>query len=334
MFSVPRIQFSSVVDEYLNRRERSVRHGDLSENTLRSDKGSFKVFMNFLSEEFPDTLYIDQFEGDQGEELLHDYIQFRRRHKISPNTIRRDLRHVSGLFSFLRNKTKSHTTPRISINPFLGLTLPKPTKRKDFPSQSDWESLRDYLRTEVKSGDYDWFKRMILLQIETGCRISEVLTLKWEHGDDDLNVGGGRVFSYLSEKNRRWVIYSKRRERTIPLEEMSLTDLVSTIPRPADSVFIFENPSTKNPYLVSSVSRMFKRLLKEVGVAKTFSTHGNRHGFISYLLNQGFSPYQIGQIVGHSSSQITEIYGHVDLDVLGGMFEKLKRISQNDSQPS
>jgi len=153
--------------------------------------------------------------------------------------------------------------------------------------------------------------------------------LKWERGSDDTNVGGGRVFSYLSEGNRRWVIYSKRRERTIPLDEMGLSKIVSEIPRSIDSIFVFENPSTKNPYLVSSVSRMFKRLLKEVDVVKPFSTHGNRHGFCSYLLNQGFSPYQIGQIVGHSSSQITEIYGHVDLDVLGGMFDRLREINKS-----
>jgi integrase len=341
LFSSPRYLFQKCVEDHLQKREWLVKHGELSENTIRSDEGSFKQFGNFI-DTLPQPIYVDQFDGESGEKIIREYIEYRRNSKISQNTIRRDLRHVSILFTSLQKKKSSENGPRISVNPFTGLTLPKPTKRRDFPEQSDWIFLRDYLRDWVSTKPYDWFKTLIHFQIETGCRISEILTLKWEQGEEDKTIGGGHSFSYLSRDFKRWYLYSKRRERELPLEKLGpekldLTHVIKKIPRRSDSIYVFENPETERPYLVSSVSRIFGRLLDEVftdengkvTLQKRFSTHGLRHGFCSFCLNHGISPYQVGQIVGHSTSQITELYGHVDHEILKSVFKKL----QEDSTP-
>ena len=67
-------------------------------------------------------------------------------------------------------------------------------------------------------------------------------------------------------------------------------------------------------------------MLKVCKITKTFGTHGIRHGFISFLVNSGVSSDQIGWLVGHSSSEITKIYSHVDEDTLSKV---LKGLSQN-----
>jgi integrase len=319
---ITRVPFEEVIEEWLREREEKVRRGELSPLTVRSDRGSFKEFRRFV-ESRGKTVYLDEFDGESGESFFEEFIRYRRTGGVSDNTVRRDLRHISVLFSFLQKRRTSEGTPRLSSNPFVNLTLPRPTRRRNFPDRSDWSLLRKYLKDSVGMGEYDWFKTMIHLQVETGCRISEVLTLKWEQGEDDVIVGGGRTFSYLFDNNGRWKLYSKRRERTVPLREMGLDSVISRIPRVGGTTYVFENLQTHRPYLVTSVSRMFKRLLKEVGVQKIFSTHGNRHGFCSYLLNNGISPYQVGQLVGHSSSQITELYGHVDTDTLGSLFVQM-----------
>jgi len=317
-----RIPMEDVIEGWLKEREVRVQRGELSPHTLGSDRGSFTEFKRFLKTKGK-TFYLDEFDGESGEGHFEEYIEYRRKGGVSQNTIRRDLRHISVLFSSFQKKRLPDGSRGITSNPISNLSLPKPTRRKNFPDQSDWLLLRNYLKTEVRKDGYDWFKTMVHLQLETGCRISEVLTLKWSQGEEDTVVGGGRSFSYLYEENRRWKVYSKRRERTIPVLEMSLSEVISRIPKVEGQVYVFENPHTHRPYLVSSVSRMFGRLLKTVKVKKSFSTHGNRHGFCSYLLNQGMSPYQVGQLVGHSTSQITELYGHVDTDTLGSVFSKL-----------
>jgi integrase len=199
----------------------------------------------------------------------------------------------------------------------------------NFPSQSDWLLLRDYLRGEVEKDSYDWFKVMIFLQLETGARISEARTLKWERGPEDIHAGSSQTFSYLQSDSRTWTIHYKKRLRNVPISEMgpsagSLPKLLSRVPRRKDAVYVFENPKTQCPYILNSIPKMFRRLLAETKVKKPFTTHGNRHGFISFCLNHGMTAYQVGQIVGHSESQITEMYAHPNVASLGALFEVMR----------
>ncbi|MCH9015710.1 MAG: site-specific integrase [Gemmatimonadetes bacterium] len=327
LFSSPRIPFLPIIDQYLRERERLVDRGQLSPNTYHPDRVSFSAFKKFLSD-YRDPLYLDHFEGDGGETIFREFIEYRTNLGRSPNTIRRELSHIRTLFSKL-SKERSSSRPRIHDNPFTNLQRPRPTSRKNFPKHMDWELLRKFLRSRVRKKDeYDWFIWAIYVQIETGCRISEVLTMKWERGSDDY-VGGSRTFSYLHNENTRWTIYFKRRERTLPIDQMGsashrLSKVLSRIPRRDGSTYIFENPKTERPYLLNSTPKMFRRLLSTVGMKNGFTTHGLRHGFVSYLLNNGISTYQVGQIVGHSESQITEMYGHVDLDTISSALKQLR----------
>jgi len=77
------------------------------------------------------------------------------------------------------------------------------------------------------------------------------------------------------------------------------------------------------PLNISQFSRSFRRVLDTLKIEKTFGTHGVRHGFISYLINNGVTSDQIGWLVGHSSSEITAIYSHVDEKTLGSVLAKL-----------
>ena len=83
------------------------------------------------------------------------------------------------------------------------------------------------------------------------------------------------------------------------------------------------HPVTNPPLNVSQFSRSFNRVLDHLNITKTFGTHGIRHEFISYLVNRGVSSDQIGWLVGHSSSEITAFYSHVDERTLGNVLAGL-----------
>ena len=122
-------------------------------------------------------------------------------------------------------------------------------------------------------------------------------------------------------------LYSKKRERVIPLKQFCdgrLTQLLQDKwENDSSRTYVFPSPITGHPLNISQFSRNFQKVLKVCHITKTFGTHGIRHGFISYLVNQGISSDQIGWLVGHSSSEITKIYSHVDDETLSRVLERL-----------
>lgn len=317
-----RVSITEKVTEFLAFRIRRLSHGEITTNTLRSDKGSLKVFIAFLKEQ--KIAYLNEFEdSDRAREILEQFIDVRRSLQRSGNTIRRDLRHVSGFFSYCVQSPRRW----LSKNPVREVALPKGSKQSKFPDQKDWEKLRTYLRKRAHSTDASIVEQILWLQIETGCRIGEVLRLKWERESSDL-VGVGESWSVVEHDAERIRLYSKKRERVIPLKQFcdgQLTQLLmKRRERAHGSVYVFPSPVTDQPLNISQFSRSFQRVLKACKITKTFGTHGVRHGFISYLINSGVSSDQVGWLVGHSSSEITKIYSHVDEDTLSRVLAGLK----------
>jgi site-specific recombinase XerD len=316
-----RVSLEETVDQFLVHRTKVCSHGDITQNTLRSDKGSLKVFLGFLTTR--GVTYLNEFsDEDRGREIVEEFIDQRRSQKVSPNTIRRDLRHVSGFFKYCVQAPRRY----LSRNPISSVSLPKASRKSRFPEQKDWETLRTYLRKQSKSPKVSLIEEILWFQIETGCRIGEILRLKWTREKTDL-VGVGESWSVVEDNGSRLRLYSKKRERVIPLKELGegrLTKHLQQKKRKGNlTTYVFPSPVTDLPLNISQFSRSFRRVLDTLKIQKTFGTHGVRHGFISYLINNGVTSDQIGWLVGHSSSEITAIYSHVDEKTLGSVLAKL-----------
>jgi site-specific recombinase XerD len=317
---ISRTVFQEKVDEFLVHRRQLRDLGELTTNTIRSDVGSIKIFSSFFHKE--GHKYLNEFDNrDKSREILEKFISTRRSENRSPNTIRRDLRHLSGLFSYYVS------SPRrlLQFNPVSEVSLPKPTRQSKFPDQKDWLTLRSFLRKRMDDNDSTQFQQIVWFQIETGTRIGEVLRLKWKRDSSD-RIGTGESWSVPENRFRQIRIYSKKRERVIPIQKIfngRLTKFLTNRKKTSTSDYVFPSPVTDKPLNCSQFSRSFKTQLKSLKITKLFGTHGVRHGFISYLLNQGVSSDQIGWLVGHSSSEITKIYSHPDPDslsrILGGL---------------
>ena len=135
--------------------------------------------------------------------------------------------------------------------------------------------------------------RLLML---TGCRCSEVLTLRWE----DVAL----------ERNEVRLRDSKTGPRVVPLSPAAARVLAG-VPRPAGNPWVIagREPGTRLTHLAYYWYRVRERAgLDDVRL------HDLRHSFASRALALGESLPMIGKLLGHSKIQTTARYAHLARD--------------------
>ena len=130
----------------------------------------------------------------------------------------------------------------------------------------------------------------------TGCRLGEIVTLRWE--DVDLEAGE------LGLRD------AKTGARQVALSPAALR-VLSTIPRVADNSWVIagRKPGTRLGNLNASWLVVRARAgLKDVRL------HDLRHSFASRALALGESLSMIGKLLGHRKAQTTARYAHLAQD--------------------
>lgn len=148
------------------------------------------------------------------------------------------------------------------------------------------------------------FRNRIMLEIlfSTGMRISELCKLK--RSDID---GSGRIFIMGKGKKERFVyltaraknlleLYLKHREDKLPFLFIPYRGLNSQN----------DNKRISTNYLQSKIKK-YREILK---INVPTSAHSLRHGFATYLAEQGASPVAIQTLLGHESLNTTTRYVH------------------------
>lgn len=218
-------------------------------------------------------------------------------------TMRRKLAALRSFYRFLQREGL------VMDNPFSVLRGPR--KAKTLPkvlSVSDIERLaaqpaKDF--AEKRIGEYDYLRDTAIFELlySTGCRISEVTSLKWK--DVDL-VRGSAIVSGKGSKERLVVIGSKAREALEKLKAFAGT--------PDDDVlFLSESGRPASPRFVE---RRMKRYLAEAELPSDLTPHKLRHSFATHLLDAGADLRSVQEMLGHSSLSTTQIYTHVSVERL------------------
>ena len=135
--------------------------------------------------------------------------------------------------------------------------------------------------------------RLLML---TGCRSSEILTLRWE--DVDLEASEIRLTD------------SKTGPRTVPLPPAAVRVLAG-LPRAAGNPWVIagRKPGAHLAYLAYYWYRVRERAgLDDVRI------HDLRHSFASRALALGESLSMIGKLLGHTKIQTTARYAHLARD--------------------
>lgn len=143
----------------------------------------------------------------------------------------------------------------------------------------------------------------ILFALETGCRIGEMLKLKWSN----VNLAQ-RTATFV------WTDTKTKRARTIPLTTIA-TNILRWIHRhhhqhPDDRVFKFYNVNEHH------LSRQFKIVCKRAGMADMV-WHSLRHEATSrYFERTTLTDVEIASITGHQDLNMLKHYSHLRPNLL------------------
>ena len=199
-------------------------------------------------------------------------------------TIRRYLATMSSAFSF------AERSGWIIQNPILHLdkkAIPEAQPRTRFLSRDEYRRLLGASSSHLRP--------LIEMAVETGMRLEELLSLKWEQVD-------------LDRREVRLVLTKSMRPRTVPLSDKAVAVLVAGTRDHRASPYVFINSATGERY--RTIQRAFRTVCRRAGL-EDLRFHDLRHTFASWAVQSGVDLYPLSRILGHSTLQMTTRYAHL-----------------------
>lgn len=211
---------------------------------------------------------------------LADFEKYRsyRKGKVKNSTINREMDNIKRVFSL------AFSNKRIRFNPcaeLKKLKIENPNKR--FLTKEEEEKLLKVANPTMRA--------MIILALNTGMRVGEILNLKWEHLFMNRNY-----LVALNPKNGK--------PRKILINKTLKTELEKL---PKLSEYVFTNPTTKTQY--KNIKKTFSRTVERAGIPH-ISFHELRHTTASRLNEKGVDILTIKEILDHSDLKTTQQYTH------------------------
>jgi integrase len=203
------------------------------------------------------------------------------------------------LLSCIFNKAILWEYRNDTINPCNGVTKYKEKKKERFLGKSELQQLTDLLSIQQSlNADSSYTFGAIQMLIYTGCRKSEILTLKWA----DVQL----------EQNCIHLKDSKTGEKIVPLNSFSKAVLENMKHQPNNPyVFCGKKPSTH----LTDVKKRWTKIRKTLGI-EDVRMHDLRHTFASMAIKSGLGLYQVSKLLGHSNIQTTMRYAHIEKEEL------------------
>ena len=174
-------------------------------------------------------------------------------------------------------------------NPCLGIRRYRRKGRERY--LSDAEIGRLAVRLSVHEGERPLHVAAVRLLLLTGCRKSEVLTLRWS------DYGEGRLFLPDSKTGPR-IVWLSRAARSV----------LDRIER--DGVWVFPGRHTGGPVRAGWLDPFWQRIRAEADLSDT-RLHDLRHSHATFALRHGESVLAIGRLLGHANPQTTLKYIHI-----------------------
>jgi site-specific recombinase XerD len=145
-------------------------------------------------------------------------------------------------------------------------------------------------------------RAMLELLLATGMRISELCNLKRTQID-----GSGRIFITGKGRKQRFVYLTERARH-------HLTQYLATRSDNAPALFIpYAGRNVNNPrrrISTNYVQERIKHYREKLGINVPTSAHSLRHGFATYLAEEGANPAALQILLGHESLDTTTRYVH------------------------
>lgn len=236
--------------------------------------------------------------------------------KARPGAANRVLVFVSGCYSWASGEGKK--LPKAHPNPAKGIKRFPENPRERYLSDAELARLGEALRLAETTGipwtpkespnakhapkpknrlvTFDpWAIAAIRLLMFTGCRLREILHLRW--ADVDLERG----FLFLPD--------SKTGAKPIYLNAPAL-DILNNLQRVGVYVIAGESAGTKDEKPRADLQRPWARVIEHAGLTG-LRIHDLRHTFASNAAASGASLLVIGRLLGHRDIETTSRYAHL-----------------------
>jgi site-specific recombinase XerD len=156
-----------------------------------------------------------------------------------------------------------------------------------------------------------WIRDIVIFAVYTGLRKSEILNLEWRHVDMKRNVI--HVTSTETFKTKAG------KSRIVPLNEAALSVLAGC-QTGHQYVFTYKDKRVDT----HSLTHAFKRMTRAAGLPEAIHFHSLRHTFASWLVQDGVSLFQVGKLLGHTTTKTTEIYAHLQPETMHDAVDRLR----------
>jgi integrase len=153
-------------------------------------------------------------------------------------------------------------------------------------------------RRAKEGGESVYAVAALRLLIFTGCRMSEVLTLRWQ----DVDLGAATIRLPDSKTGRKEVLLNA------PARQ-----LLSHLPRLEGHPYVIAGGRHKDH--LKDLERPWRRIRKLAGLHDA-RVHDLRHSFASVGAGGGQSLPIIGALLGHTQAATTQRYAHLSSDPL------------------
>ena len=181
-------------------------------------------------------------------------------------------------------------------NPATGVKKPPIRKMERFLSQQEIARLAEAINAEAARNGNPYPGAAIKLLMLTGCRRSEVLSLRWSHVDFE------RACLFLPD--------SKTGKKTVYLNAPALAVLQS-LPRLEGNPHVF--PGDRQGAEYKTIDKVWYRV-RDVAGLPGLRLHDLRHTFASIGAIGGLGLPVIGAMLGHHDTATTARYAHLSAD--------------------
>lgn len=179
-------------------------------------------------------------------------------------------------------------------------------RRERFLSGAELARLGELLAAAERSGaEPPPVIAALRLLVLTGCRKSEILTLRWE--DVDLERGA----LHLPD--------SKTGPKIVPLGAAA-AEVLACIPKVAGNPFVFPGERQGSHWV--NVERSWRRFRRAMGLPE-LRLHDLRHSYASVGAAAGLGLPVIGRILGHTQASTTQRYTHFADDPLRAAADRI-----------
>lgn len=188
----------------------------------------------------------------------------------------------------------------IAENPVRDIDTPKGNSRDVFLTLDEIRKLGQIFKQSKLAATHPRQCDLIKLILLTGCRKSEITTLKWEYIDFDR-----QIFHFPDTK-------TGKQDRPFGTGALNL---LRKLEKDKRSEWVF--PSLRNGTHMENLLRLFKRLCEttdddgqRILIKPGLNLHALRHTFASLANEMGYSDITIAALLGHRIGTVTSRYTH------------------------